>query len=87
LTSPGNLSIIRTKEVVNMFHAKEGWHFERTGTDNVTITVQPAGYNAPVAKVTIGTDMWASIVAAVATLPGQAAENIARLTAEERRGR
>lgn len=49
-----------------MFHAKDGWYFERTGTGDVRVIVKPAGYAGSLTTtVEFNVDTWASIVAAV----------------------
>lgn len=49
-----------------MFHAKEGWFFERVDNGDVRIMLIPAGFGGqPQQKVQLSSDTWASIVATV----------------------
>jgi hypothetical protein len=47
-----------------MFHAKDGWYFERIDTGSVRIKVEKPGYPTT-ATVELSADTWASVVAAV----------------------
>jgi len=48
-----------------VFHAKEGWYFERITDGGVRVLIQPHEYTPPTQTVEFDADTWASIVAAV----------------------
>ena len=57
------------------FHAKDGWHFQRTPDGGVTIHLTPK--DMTLEEVTLDADTWCSVVAAV-TRAGETAETFRR---------
>ncbi len=58
-----------------MFHAKDGWFFQRVDNGDVRIMLQPSGFGGqPQAQVQLSSDTWASIVATVSA-KGETAES------------
>jgi len=48
-----------------VFHAKDGWWFERIDKGRVRVQIIPPGYTIPYLVVELDADTWASVVAAV----------------------